>query len=165
MRTRLALLSLCALALAGCQTAGGLHAPAPPSPAPAPGAPPPSATAPGNRAPVSPWEDARERGMAFRAAGNEPAWSVEVQKSRSPTLFVVLDYGQRHLEIPHASVSSNQETGLVTFRGNAGNGTPVELVVHRGQCQDDMSGQKFAASAALTVGTDQYTGCGQFLLQ
>lgn len=162
MRSRLIVLSLCALALAGCQTAGGIHQP----PMPAPNAPPPPPTAEsGNNAPTSPWAAARARGMAFRAAGNEPGWSAEVQKSRTPTLFVMLQDNQRRLQVPDAMVSSDQEAGMITFRGTANDGTPVQLTIHRGQCQDDMSGQKFAASAQLNVGSQQYKGCGKFLIQ
>lgn len=166
MRSRLILLSLSALALAGCQTAGGIHRQAPaPSPTQAPATQPPPPTASGNQAPASPWAEARARGMAFRATGNEPGWSVEVQKSRTPTLFVTLQNNQRHIQVPQALVSSDQEAGMVKFRGTAKDGTPVQLTIHRGQCTDDMSGQKFAASAQLSVGARMYTGCGKFLIQ
>ncbi len=156
MRLRLTTLSLCMLALAGCQTTGGIHEPSTTAPPTAPGAPVP---------PVSPWQQARERGMIFRATGKDPGWSVEVQKSRNPTLFVVLDDSQRHLQVPQATPFSDPKTGTAGFRGSAEDGTPVELLIHRGQCASDMSGQKREASAELDIGARQYKGCGRFLFQ
>jgi len=162
MRFGPVLLSLGVLALAGCQTTGGTRQPAPPGSRPAPPSTSGQAQVPSQ---PSPWALARERGMAFRAVGNEPGWSVEVQKSHSPTLFVALDYNQRHLQVPDSSISSDQAKGLITFSGLAKNGTPVQLRIHRGQCQDNMSGHKFAASAQLSVGAEKYKGCGRFLMQ
>lgn len=162
MRSRLILLSLCALALAGCQSMGGIHHQATPAPGPAPGT---RASASHGSPSPSPWAVARAHGMAFRAAGSTPAWSVEVQKSHSPTLFVVLRDSGRQMQVPHAKVSGDPKTGTVEFRGNAGDGTPVELTIHRGQCRKDMHGHKSAAAVELDVGASQYQGCGRFLLQ
>ncbi|HET7267885.1 MAG TPA: hypothetical protein VFJ15_07225 [Oleiagrimonas sp.] len=162
MRFGPVLLSLGVLALAGCQTTGGIHQPTSPGSQPAS----PSTTGEATTPPKpSPWALARERGMAFRAVGNEPGWSVEVEKSHSPTLFVSLQYNQRHLKVRDSSVSSDQDKGLITFSGLAKDGTPVQLLIHRGQCVDNMSGHKFAASAELDVGAKKYTGCGRFLMQ
>lgn len=155
MRLRLTTLSLCLLALAGCQTTGGIHEPATTAPPATPAAP----------EPASPWQQARDRGMIFRATGQDPGWSVEVQKSRTPTLFVVLDDSQRHLQVPQATPFSDPKTGTAGFRGSAEDGTPVELLIHRGQCESDMSGKQQDASAELNVGARQYQGCGRFLFQ
>lgn len=103
--------------------------------------------------------------MIFRAVGHQPDWSVEVQKTRAPTLFIVLDDSQRHMQVPQAQTFSDPKTGTVGFRGSAEDGTPVELTIQRGQCQNNMSGEKLAASAQLDVGARQYKGCGRFLFQ
>lgn len=164
-RKLIATLSLCSLILAGCQSTGGLHK-APPPDTQGQQPPPPTTSEPAR--PESsdvPWEQARSRNMAFRAVGNEPGWNVEVEKSRQPTLFLNLDYGQRHLKVPQASVSVDEQSGTITFRGQADDTSPVELVIHRGQCQDDMSGQQLDASAKLEVGSQTYKGCGKFLFQ
>lgn len=168
MHRRWITLSICALALAGCQTQGGLRTPAQtPAPASSSGAVTSTPTIPPGATPSEPsaWEAARANGMIFRAAGNQPGWSVEVQKSRTPTLFVVLDASQRHLQVPSARPFSDPKTGTVGFRGNAQDGTPVELIIQRGQCQDNMSGERLDASAELNVGASQYKGCGRFLFQ
>lgn len=159
MRLRLALACTCVLAMAGCQAPGVRQAP----PA-SPGTQPSSA---GNTPapPPSPWAAARARGMVFRATGNDPDWTVEVSRSHTPTLFVDIGDSGRQLQVADATVSSDQAQGTVAFRGNAGDGTPVELVVKRGQCQADMSGKEAAAAAQLDVGATRYKGCGRFLIQ
>ncbi len=158
MRLRSVLLSLGVLAMAGCQSMGGVQ----PS---APGANTPGTRPSGAAAPPSPWAAARARGMAFRAVGSDPDWSVEVSRSHAPTMFVDISDRQRHLQIPNATVSSDQASGTVTFRGSAADGSPVELVVRRGQCQTNMSGHTTAAAVELDVGPHQYKGCGRFLIQ
>ncbi|HET7300048.1 MAG TPA: hypothetical protein VFJ01_05290 [Oleiagrimonas sp.] len=167
MQRRLITLSICALALAGCQTMGGhpVSTPAPPPPASGSSSAVAPTVTPGTPAQPSPWEVAREHGMVFRASGNQPGWSVEVQKSHTPTLFIVLDDSQRHMQVPQATIFSDPKTGTVGFRGSAQDGTPVELTIRRGQCQDNMSGAKLAAAAELDVGAAQYKGCGRFLFQ
>lgn len=119
----------------------------------------------GAAAGASPWDAARARGVGFRAVGNEPGWNVEVDKGAAPPMRVVLDYGQRQVQVAHTQPFSDQASGTVGFRGNADDGTRVELTIHRGQCQDDMSGESFDASAELAVGAQHYKGCGRFLFQ
>lgn len=119
----------------------------------------------GAAAGASPWDAARARGVGFRAVGNEPGWNVEVDKGAAPPMRVVLDYGQRQVQVAHTQPFSDQASGTVGFRGNAEDGTRIELTIHRGQCQDDMSGESFDASAELAVGAQHYKGCGRFLFQ
>ncbi len=167
MQRKWIVLSVCAMVLAGCQTSGGLHTPPPTTPPPTSQAgtttPPP--TAPGETPTTSPWEAARAHGMIFRASGQAPDWSVEVQKSRAPTLFIALNDQQRQLQVPNTQPLSDPKSGTVSFSGNAQDGTPVQLTIHRGQCQQDMDGEKLAASAELNIGSRQYSGCGKFLFQ
>lgn len=163
MQRRWITVSITALVLAGCQSMGGIYnTPATPS---TPSTPETGVTTPTPPPPPPPsaWDIARDNGMVFRAAGHDPGWSVEVQKSRAPTLFVVLDSSQRHLQVPHAMASSDPETGTIRFRGTANDGTPVELDIQRGQCKANMADKKASASAELNVGATQYHGCGRFL--
>lgn len=108
---------------------------------------------------VSPWEQARERGVAFRAVGNEPGWWVEVGSGDNPTLRALLDYGGREIAVAHAhGISSTQG-----FGGKAADGTDVVLRIRREACSDGMSGEAFEASAELVVGDETYAGCGAWL--
>lgn len=149
MSFRLTLLCLCcAFVLAGCQTTGQTRT----------SAPTPANDTSSAPAAVAPWQEARANGMIFRAVGTHPAWSVEVQKSRTPTLFVVLNNGQSQLQVADTTPFGDQQTGTVGFRGTADDGTAVTLTIQRGQCQDDMHRQKLDAAAQLDVGTQHYKG-------
>ncbi|GAA5074652.1 YbaY family lipoprotein [Lysobacter panacisoli] len=107
----------------------------------------------------SPWDAARERGVAFRAVGNEPGWLVEVGSGDSPSLHAELDYGSRKIDI--ATVQRDKD-GL-RYSGQTANGTKIELAVERKRCEDPMSGASFDASAQLQAGGKTYRGCGAFL--
>lgn len=108
---------------------------------------------------VSPWDAARDRGIAFRAVGNEPGWWVEVGAGKTPSLHAELDYGERKLDVAGAEATADG------FRGSTGDGVKVALAATRKACQDDMSGQDFPATAVLTVGDKTYRGCGRFLAE
>lgn len=107
----------------------------------------------------SPWDAARERGIAFRAVGNEPGWLVEVGGGDTPALHAELDYGSRKIDI--GGVRRDKD-GL-RYGGQTANGTKVELVVERKPCQDAMSGASFDATVQLHAGGKTYHGCGAFL--
>ena len=105
---------------------------------------------------ASPWYEAAERDIAFRAVGNEPGWWVEVGSGATPTIRAELDYGERSVEA----------TGRVTddgFAGEAADGSAVALSIRREPCSDGMSGEAFEAAAELRVGDRTYRGCGAYL--
>lgn len=110
----------------------------------------------------SPWDDARARGVALRAAGNEPGWIVEVDRGETPRLRAELDYGERRLEVAAAQPLPSQD-GTGGFRGRAEDGGQVELRIRRERCHDDMSGHPYPASAELLVGGRTYRGCAAYL--
>ena len=104
---------------------------------------------------ASPWNEALLRGVAFRAVGNEPGWSVEVGRGDAPRLRAMLDYGDRRLDL------DVQRSGAA-FTGTA-DGAPLRLDITRSACIDGMSGQRFESSVSLQVGTTRYSGCGGWL--
>lgn len=141
------------LGIAACQPDAPPDAPeaeAPPPAAPVPEAPPP-VTGP-------PWDDARARGVVFRAVGNEPGWYVEVDGGDTPAMRLVLDYGERQFTFEHTTVMPDP----LGFRGVQGE-TAAELRLYPERCADGMSGQEFAVRAELIVNGAEYRGCGQFL--
>jgi uncharacterized lipoprotein YbaY/uncharacterized membrane protein len=107
----------------------------------------------------SPWDAARQRGVAFRAIGNEPGWMVEVGRGDAPPLHAELDYGKRKLDVANAQALS----GLLGYAGTAKDGTKVRLVLERKACSDGMSEQQYPVDAMLDVGGTAYRGCGRFL--
>jgi uncharacterized membrane protein len=108
---------------------------------------------------ASPWTEAAARGVVYRAVGSEPGWLVEVGSGDDPPLHAVLDYGERTLDIAHATgISSTPGYG-----GKLADGTDVVLRTKREPCRDGMSGEAFETSAELTVGDRAYRGCGAYL--
>ena len=105
----------------------------------------------------SPWVAARERGVAYRAVGQEPGWLAEVGPGDAPALRVVLDYGQGDLTVAHGRALDGGDG----FHGHAGD-VPVVLRIMPGPCRDSMSGEAFDTRAELHVGDDVYAGCGRF---
>ena len=108
--------------------------------------------------PGSPWEKAQQRGIAFRAIGNEPGWLVEVGRGESPTLHAELDYGERKLDARVRALS-----GLLGFAGEADDGSPVRLVLERKACSDGMSDATYPVEVVLEAAGKTYRGCGRFL--
>jgi membrane-bound inhibitor of C-type lysozyme/uncharacterized membrane protein len=107
----------------------------------------------------SPWVEARERGVVFRAVGQEPGWLAEAGPGEPPALRLVLDYGRRSLEITE---SRPLDEGRKGFRGMA-EGVAVELRILHRVCYDSMSGEAFDTRVELHVGHAVYTGCGRYL--
>lgn len=113
----------------------------------------------GSLEPGSPWEQAKQRGVAFRAVGNEPGWYVEVGRGEVPTLHGQLDYGQRTVDI----IRMQGLSGLLGWAGSEPDGTSVRLVLERKQCNDGMSDAVYPVEARFDVGGKTYRGCGRFL--
>lgn len=107
---------------------------------------------------ASPWDDARSRGIAFRAVGNEPGWLVEIGRGDAPSLHAQLDFGSRNIDIASVQPRKNGDG----WTGKTASGTQVELVTQRKPCQDD-AGAGFDVTAQLHAGGKTYTGCGAFL--
>jgi len=110
---------------------------------------------------VSPWDEARSRGVVFRGLGTEPFWSLEVAGGEAPSMQLALDMGERPLSVAQATPLAAR----AGFKGVAGDGSAVELRISRGDCSDGMSDQTYPASIALTVGAETFAGCGAFLDQ
>ncbi|MDH5832480.1 MliC family protein [Luteimonas kalidii] len=108
---------------------------------------------------VSPWDEARDRGVRFRGLGTEPFWSLEVGEGEPPEIALALDMGERELVVAGAGPLASGEG----FAGHADDGSPVTLRITRGDCSDGMSDQVYPAAVELGVGDQVYRGCGAFL--
>jgi putative lipoprotein len=104
---------------------------------------------------TGPWKAARERGVAYRAIGQEPGWVAEVDAGERPPMRVSLDYGRRRLRADQTRRFEEPPTRTTGYRGTA-DGTSVEL-------RDSMSGEAFETRAELVVNGATYRGCGRFL--
>ena len=108
---------------------------------------------------VSPWQQARERGVVFKGLGTEPGWSVKVGAGDSPELRAELDYGERTVVVPRATGISSTPG----FGGKTADGIDVVLRIQDGDCSDGMSDRTYPASIELKVGEAGYRGCGAWL--
>jgi putative lipoprotein len=106
------------------------------------------------------WEDAKLRGVSFRAVGNEPGWHLEITPSEK-TVFVT-DYG----EFQHSAITpqpvTEKNTRKTTYNvENTEHNLKVEI---KGQsCEDTMSGEIFGATVTVKLDGKTYKGCGKAL--
>jgi len=105
-----------------------------------------------------PWEDARRRGVAFRAVGNEPGWSLEVQSDRH--LLFVSEPGMRRVVAPDPGVQVEGDTRRYHALTESAD-LQVEIVAEL--CADTLSGESFPARVTVTLSGEMFYGCGRDL--
>jgi putative lipoprotein len=104
-------------------------------------------------------QDARARGIDFRAIGQEPGWVAEV--TDGGTITAVLDYGASTVELPTPSTET-AEDGTVIY--DASTDTDHLIIrIKRKVCIDSMSGQSHSSTVELLVNDKPYQGCGDWL--
>ena len=104
------------------------------------------------------WEDARRRDIAFRAAGHEPGWFLEL--SRQGGLLFVGDDGASRLEA--AAVDRETTNGVIILQGSAGD-QMLRVEVVEGACTDSAGGANFSHHVIVQVEGERYQGCGMDL--
>jgi putative lipoprotein len=105
-----------------------------------------------------PWQDASDRGIDFRAVGQEPGWFLEIDKEKQ--LRLVYDYAEHEFVAP---VPHSTHKGKVTFYElmiEAGN---VLIAIEDAPCIDAMSGEAFPRTVTITIGARALRGCGRDL--
>jgi len=104
------------------------------------------------------WEDAKLRGVDFRAVGNEPGWNLEIIQ-REKIVFVG-DYGQKRYEFINAGRSDDRQTRTTIYTvQNDQHQLSVTIVGSR--CHDTMSGEAFESTVTVILDGQQYQGCGK----
>lgn len=111
------------------------------------------------RASPAVWEDARRRGVEFRAVGNEPGWLLEVGGDR---LRLVTDYGAHELLAPISARATEGGGARATLRAETATRSVV-VVLEKGPCTDTMSGERFETSVRVAVDGTTLRGCGRRL--
>ena len=106
----------------------------------------------------APWEDARRRGVEFRAVGNEPGWHLEVRGQEN--LLFVGDYGAKRLLF--AEVETSREGDLLYYQAEA-NGDSIDVTISDGTCYDTMKGEQFPYSVEVQLNGRRLNGCGRVL--
>jgi putative lipoprotein len=105
-----------------------------------------------------PWEDARRRGVEFRAVGNEPGWSLEIQSGEH--LLFLGDYGTRRLLTLDPGV---QLQGNVRRYHSVTGPADLQAEIIDEPCIDTMSGEAFPSRVTITLDGAILYGCGRDL--
>ena len=104
-------------------------------------------------------QDARARGIDFRAVGQEPAWVMELKEGDHIT--AVLDYGATSLMLPTPDGETAAD-GTLTYDTSTDTDHLV-LGIKSKVCVDVMSGESHPSTVTLVVNDQRYTGCGDWL--
>jgi len=104
------------------------------------------------------WHQAKLRGVAFRAIGQEPGWLLEITNGEE--ILLVTDYGSNQQSMPFVEPVVYQEERRTQYVVDAYD-TIIEI---RGEpCTDIMSGESFEVSVTLFLEDKELHGCGRAL--
>ena len=104
------------------------------------------------------WEDAKLRGVDFRATGNEPGWILEISERTRITFKG--DYGATRIELQSSPPVENQAARETRFSAGDANHR-MTIVIEMAPCQDTMSGESFSSRVTLDVDGRELHGCGR----
>ena len=106
------------------------------------------------------WEDAKLRGMDFRAVGNEPGWVLEIGLDR---LVLVAYYGELLVTFPDPERIDVNDPPSTTYRAEA-EGHHIEIRLTPGPCYDSMAdAPAYGATVVIDLDGRRLWGCGSAL--
>ncbi|MEM0955892.1 MAG: MliC family protein [Pseudomonadota bacterium] len=106
----------------------------------------------------APWEEARRRGVSFRALGQEPGWVLEIQPGRH--MLMDADYGGLRVLVP-APESELTEGGERYESTTESHSLQVDIVLDT--CADSMSGAVYTNRVTVNLDGRIFKGCGEAL--
>lgn len=106
------------------------------------------------------WEDAGDRGVTFRAVGNEPGWLLEIVPGR--WIRFTHSYGEREVVTPVPKSRVDEAAGRTTYHAIT-EAHDLRVVILRAPCSDSMSGEAFEATVTVSLDGATYGGCGRSL--
>jgi uncharacterized membrane protein len=106
------------------------------------------------------WEDAKLRGVDFRAVGNEPGWHMEITASEK--MVFVGDYGDTVYSVATPQPLVDQQARMTTYKVQDAQHDLAVRIEGR-PCQDTMSGEPFDATVTVILDDKEYRGCGKAL--
>jgi len=103
------------------------------------------------------WHQAKLRGVAFRAIGQEPGWLLEITEGKG--FLLVTDYGSNRNN--YEFVEPQVDVDARRTRYVLSEGPVIEI---RGEsCTDTMSGESFAVTVTIVLPEQALRGCGRAL--
>ena len=103
------------------------------------------------------WHDAKLRGVAFRAIGQEPGWVLEITDGEQ--ILLVTDYGRNRHAYPYVEPRQDEAARVTVFQVNQN----TSVLVEGKPCTDSMSGDVFETTVTITHGSRMLRGCGRAL--
>lgn len=104
------------------------------------------------------WEEARRRGVDFRATGNEPGWYLEIYDGER--MHFVYAYGEQEVTTPVPVPTT--EAGRTVYHAQA-EAHDLTVMLEDTACTDSMSGAAFPTTVSVTLDGETYRGCGRDL--
>ena len=117
--------------------------------------PGPAAEAPEQRG-SDPWEDARRRGIEFRAVGQEPGWLLEIDEQDE--VRFVYDNGERDMTVDARPPIVLDDMITYELRDEE---RSLTILIRPRPCTDVMSGAAYPMTVTVTFAEMQYRGCGR----
>jgi membrane-bound inhibitor of C-type lysozyme/uncharacterized membrane protein len=114
----------------------------------------------------APWEDARRRGVVFRAVGNAvvedsetaPGWQLEISRERQ--LLFATDYGMQRIVVQDSGGQQDNATGVYEGRTDA---HTLKVDIRNQECVDSLNAEVLPAQVVVTLDATAYRGCGRYL--
>jgi uncharacterized membrane protein len=105
------------------------------------------------------WEEAKLRGVDYRALGQEPGWQLEIS---SRGFLLVTGYGEDRVEFPYVEPQVNQAERTTRYTSQL-NGEAIDITIKGEECSDSMSGETFSSKVEVSWRGETLRGCGRAL--
>lgn len=111
-----------------------------------------------HREPVS-YDSKRSMGIYLFASGDEPFWVVDFLNSNDSTkIYILSDNNTLKFKTPDPVLDSAAKSIMYTFDSG------TSLLLKKGKCKDNMSGEISDFDATLIVHDKNYKGCGKYII-
>lgn len=106
------------------------------------------------------WEEARRRGVDFRAVGDEPGWYLEIERGKQ--IRFVTDYGQTRIytPVPEPETQPRAQRTIYHARTEAHD---LRVVITGQPCRGTMAAEAYAAAVTVVLDGREHRGCGLWL--
>lgn len=105
------------------------------------------------------WEKRRKQGIDFRAAGNEPSWSLDIDFDKMMT-FKTLNGDSIAAPVPQMQPGTANKARSWNAEVESGS---LQVELFPTGCVDDMSGEVFTHHVNVAHAGRTYSGCGNFI--
>ena len=102
----------------------------------------------------------KSRGVDFKAVGNEPGWSLEIDNDGS--ILFINNYGKDQYVFATPKPTVVRETGTTLYLVQDAEHT-MTVILRDQPCHDDMSGEPSNTTVTLVFDGRRFRGCGKAL--